>query len=355
MVYYLLNIFLMFFWGLIFLTDKRRKSKIIFCVLCSSQWILLSGLRHISIGADTAIYEKYFYSRVYTSWSKLFDWFVKVIIYGGEGKDPGYNIIEKLFQLFVVDYQSYLIFIAAAFTIPLGVWIYRNSKEPLMSFLIYSILFYSFFSITGHRQTIATSLVIFIGYEFIKKRKLIPFLILIFVAFTIHKSSLYFLPFYFISQIKISKLYLLVSFVLIPFMFIFNKEIFIEIGKLGGYIEYTGVKNDAGSTYTFTAMLIFFLIITFWRYEKLIAQNPDAKHFINALVIAVLFTPLTYINLNAMRLVQYFSIFLVLLIPEIIRSFDKPERAIANFAASTALISIFISNSYAHKYLFFWE
>ena len=64
-----------------------------------------------------------------------------------------------------------------------------------ISWVVYSTLFYSFFAITGHRQTIATGIVVWGGLECIRKRKLIPFLLLTFVAYTIHASAICVLPF----------------------------------------------------------------------------------------------------------------------------------------------------------------
>lgn len=121
---------------------------------------------------------------------------------GADIKDPGYAAVVKAFQTFSTNYQAYLVFIALLFMIPMAIWIYRNSSMPCLSFIIFSTLFYSFYAVTGIRQTIATSLVVFIGYEFIKKKKPIPFLLLMFIAFFIHKSCICFLPFVFFAHKK---------------------------------------------------------------------------------------------------------------------------------------------------------
>lgn len=60
----------------------------------------------------------------------------------------------KFFQIFSTDYQLFLVFIAIVFFVPMGILIYKYSEAPYLSYVLFSSLFYSFFAITGHRQTI---------------------------------------------------------------------------------------------------------------------------------------------------------------------------------------------------------
>ena len=199
---YLLNIALIFIWAFFLLKYKPSKNKKkAFCAIACVQWVILSGLRGMTVGADTIGYRRSFYRIGLTSWHKIFA-NVSAYIGGAEIKDPGYALFVKIFQVFSTNYQVYLVFIALLFMIPMAIWIYRNSSMPCLSFIIFSTLFYSFYAVTGIRQTIATSLVVFIGYEFIKKKKPIPFLILVFLSFFIHKSCVCFLPFVFLRTKK---------------------------------------------------------------------------------------------------------------------------------------------------------
>ncbi len=353
MIIYLLNILMIIVYALLFLYNSKFKNKKLFCILASINWILLSGLRHITIGADTEVYKLYMFDRtLYLSWNHIFLEFINVYFGGGVGKDPGYSIFEKIVQLFTTNYQVYLIIIALIFTVPLGRWIYKNSKEPLISFLMYSVLFYSFFSLTGHRQTIATALVVLLGYELIIKRKLFPFLVLILLAFTIHKSAVAFLPFYFLANIKINRKYLFSVLLVFIIIFLFRFEFMEIIVNIIGYDEYMYQYEGAG-TWTFTTLLIVVFVVSIWKYRTILYHNPQAIHYINALVLALVFVPLTFINPSTMRAVQYYSIFLILLIPEIIFSFNRKERVIVYYMATGLLLLLFIRNN--PHYLFFWQ
>ena len=180
---YLINAFLILFWNLV-ISERYKNKKLILCCLYAFQWIIISGFRSYSVGADTYAYKIQFATIEKKSWTYIIDIFLKYIN-GVEGiKDPGYMFIEKLYQsIFGFGYTGFLVFIACVFTIPLAIWVYRYSDNVCLSFMIYSALFYSFFAITGHRQTIASALVIFGGYECMKKNKIVPLLLLHIVAF----------------------------------------------------------------------------------------------------------------------------------------------------------------------------
>lgn len=349
---YLVNILLLIIYGVIFLHETSINKKKIFCWLASANWILLSGLRHLTIGADTIKYGYYFEQAKNISWLTLWNDRVNIFIHRTLGKDPGYIVFQKLIRIFTTDYRIYLFIIAILFTVPLGIWIYKNSSNPLMSFIIYSCLFYSFFSITGTRQTIATAMVVLIGYRFIKKRSFWIFLLLVLIAMTIHFSAICFLPFYFVAHKEITNRYL--AFYGFTFMGVFFlKENIFRLGsRLIGYDQYLPFE-EAGTTWTFSFFLFALTIVTLLKRNEILISNFQAKHYINAILIAALLVPFTFVNPAAMRVIQYYSLFIMLLVPEIINSFPKKERFFVFIVASSALIILLIRNR--PLYMFFWQ
>lgn len=329
-----------------------KLNKKIYCIIITFQWIFLSGLRHLSVGADTINYYNIYKRTSLTSWKNTFKKFIDIYFKDMEGKDPGYTLFEKITQIITGNnYQVYLVLIALLFFIPFGIWIYKNSKEPCISALIFSCLFWAFFGITGHRQTIATTLVLLIGYKFIKERKLWPFLFLCIIAGTIHKSSFFFLPFYFFAYKKITRNYLICLFITIPILFVFREQFMELLRFVTGYEGYA-YREESGA-YNFTIVLIGVFIVSLWRMKPILDKNPEAVMYFNALIIAVLFTPLLFINESTMRVVQYYSFFILLLIPEILFSFDGQERVICYSVATGVLLTLFFKNP--KYYLFFWQ
>ena len=337
-------------------SNKNRKKYII---VISIILILQSGLRHVAVGADTYAYLLAFERVKELSWGEVLDGFFNVYKLG-IGKDPGYTLLEKVAQIFISEYQVFLVLIAILFFSALGHFIYKNTTrqiDAIIAFVIYSVLFYGFFSITGHRQTIATAGALY-GFELIKKKKLIPFTLLIICAATIHKSVLIFSPFYFIAPIKNTKFLNRSILVLLPFLFISRNSIMTFFATSGGYDNYE-IYEGTG-TFTFTVMFLLIAVSALMRMKVILKDKPEALYFYNAFALALLFIPLTWVNPNAMRIVQYFSIFMMLLVPDIINSFARLsiefKKGITAFVI-IVLIGLMIksTNMDVVSYKFFWQ
>lgn len=375
---YYVNILLLIFYAAILLwirpTPVKRK---VFCALGATNWVLLSGLRHYSIGADTLAYRYSFYNSKYESWSQLFENFCNTIfkwnlyeegimnsetesgifdLIMGENalavKDPGYAIFRKAFYTICPNYTAFLIFIALLFTIPLAILIYKHSREPLMSFLIYSCLFYSFFAITGHRQTIATGVALTAYMLFAERKKFWPFLLMVLLVYPIHKSVIGFIPIYFLQYIKMDKKKLVAVLLGFPLVFLFRGPLTLFFSSVSGYDGYGAMEYGTGS-YVFTAVYIVLMVASLWKGERAIELNSKANTAMVAVATAFLLTPTTFVDPNLMRLVQYYSIFLILFIPDLVMAFDDHETQFAYFLALAVLIGLFAKNN--PQYMFFWQ
>ena len=330
-------------------SDKNTK---IYFGIVALQWILISGLRHVSIGADTDSYYYSFESTKNKSWSTIFNNIWDYLFNGLEVKDPGYDLIEKVFQIFCGDYQVYLIFIALIFTGFMAVWIYKNSADPCFSFILFSVLFYSFYAITGHRQTIATALIVFLGYKYIKERKLMKFALVAFAAFLIHKSSIVFIPFYFVANIPITFPYVIIAFVAIIIIVLSGKNIYGAIAEWMGYGE-DYINSDIGGAETYATVLTLMcvVILLFYYYYK--NRCEKARHIFNITLMTLMSSLLVYQHQGFMRVQQYYSLFLMISFPEVIASFEKKSRTFVYIVTISVLILYLIINN--PKYLFFWQ
>ena len=333
------------------LEEQRRKKRL--CIVGTVCWILLSGLRAWSVGDDTVAYAEAFKKVQNRSWKNLFFDFYSKYAHNAELKDPGYAILEKAFQIFSTDYQVFLVFIAVLFFVPMGIFIYKYSRNPYVSFILFSCLFYSFFAITGHRQTIATAFVVFIGIELIKRRKLIWFLLLVIVFSTIHASAFCFIPFYWISKIKINKTTLGLYWIAILAAFLFRYQLLAFLQSLIGYESYQDYEGAGAGMF----MLMLFLVsavVTIFHEFLLKSNQPLVRMSINALLCACFFSPLLLINPSTMRVVQYYSLFLLILLPELAVIFkDQKDRIVYNIVCCFLLIALLVLNQ--SQYSFFWQ
>lgn len=350
---YLINILLLTIESAVLARYEHRiNSKKVFCTLATIQWVLISGLRGLSVGADTRGYKTGFDLREYQSWDYLFRDFIDILFKDGDGKDPGYAILEKAFHLISDSYQGWLMFIAILFTVSMGIWIYKNSKDPYLSFLLYSVLFYSFFAITGHRQTIATAIVVFIGYKFLKKKKPIHFLICMCIAYPIHKSSMVYVLLYIVSYIPINKKYIFSFVVATIIIFIFKNQVMEFLALNTGYENFAEQYEGAG-TYTFTFMYCALFVVAVWRFKRESLGNDNWNIEFHALLLGMMFIPLTYVDPSAMRVVQYFSVYLILIVSDIAESFEGRDKLIVQGSMIGVLILLLIKNN--PQYVFFWQ
>ncbi|OOV29262.1 hypothetical protein BXU11_04910 [Flavobacterium sp. LM5] len=333
---------------------NRKKYIWVICFIL----ILQSGLRNVAVGADTYAYFNSFENSKNQSWDDVWEIVSEYYKYD-IGKDPGFPVFEKFCSTISDSYQIFLVIIAILFFVSLGNFILKNTtklQDVILAFVIYSVLFYGFFSITGHRQTLATALTL-LSFEFIKKRKIIPFLIVILIASTLHKSSLIFILFYFVCRIKKPKIIFISTLLLFP-LFMSTRDLlaafFQSISGYEGYDQFEGA-----GTFTFSAIFLLICITALIRQKILLKSNSNTQNYFNAFALALLFLPLTWINPSMMRVVQYFSIFMLIFVPEIIRSFEFYSEDIhqrVRIVTLFVLILLFLKSSQnGEPYSFFWE
>lgn len=333
--------------------ETRNKLKLIFVVVTCLQWVLISGLRGDFVGNDTYSYSQIFKRDQQLSWTEVFKNFTTYLSDGRKRGvlEPGYVLFEKLVSVFTTDYNVYKFIVAIVFMLPFGMYIYRNSIDPCMSFILYDALFYNMFSITGYRQVISVALGVIWGYEFIKKRKLIPFLILVLIGTTFHATTLFFIPFYFISNIKITKPYIAVVALIGIIMIIFRIQIFNVVKSMSGYEEYGdyGFKQQ-----NFLILFLSLSLFALWRYKSVITNHPESKMYYNGLFMSFLTFPLAMVNPSAMRYVYDFAFLLMFLLPLILETFTKKEDKLILYGGiiSFFMFAILLKSPY---YGFVWD
>lgn len=336
---------------------KIRKKYII---ICSVVLILQSGLRNVAVGADTYTYLMNYESVSHFPWSRVISDFKEYYEYG-IGKDPGFDVLQKMQQTIIDDYQFFLFSVAVLFFIVFGNFLLKNSKrfiDVILGFLVYSVLFYSFYSLTGIRQTIATAITLY-SYEFVKKKKIIPFILLVLIASTIHKSSVFFFIFYFLCRIKNTKYLFNLTLFMFPVFFQFKDKMASYLMIISGYDKYEVMD---GGAITFTVFFLIIGITGLLRRKVILSNDSNASNYYNAFSIVLIFLPITWVNPTFMRINMYFTIFLTLFIPEILYSFKDISLKLKNditILAIIVLMGLYIKGSWITDqempYGFCWE
>jgi len=302
-------------------SPSSRKGFIIFvCVIL----VLQSALRNIAVGSDTYQYFNRFQITMASSWSEIMSAFVDVYKYG-EGKDPGYPLIEKIFQIILPNYRCWLFAVAIFFFSSLGKFIYRYTstiEDVLIAFSVYFLLFYSFFSITGLRQTIAVALSLHC-FMALRNKKYIVFVLLGIVAFTIHKSAVIIFFFPILNKINNLKfIFVICTFLMI--VFAVNRQYFISwASESGGYEGGYSIRLP----YT---LMAFYVIITIWIHASVKdrSNNDTYKRLFFFYLPTYCWIPLMGWDSLFMRESLFFSVYSMVLLPMSINGVNKNNSTV---------------------------
>ena len=351
MAVYLVNILLILVWRGLFTKKRFADPKKFFCGAASFQWILISGLRDWTVGADTLAYANAFESLKQTPWRTVLENLFGYIFQGLEVKDPGYKVVTKLFQVLFPNYQIFLIAIAILVMVPMARFIYKYSASPCTSFILFSTLFYSFYAITGHRQTIATALIVFYGYDLIRERKFWRFALVALAAFLIHKSSLVFVPFYFLSRIRVTKLYTGFFLIATVAAAALGRSLYGPIATWIGYGDEM-IYYEGGGAELYATLLCTLCLITMFLYPRIRNHRPDAQHLFHAVSMALMTGMLVIQNQGFMRIQQYYSLFLMVTIPEVINTVKREYRLFVYILFGMVMILYLIRNNPQYSFFF---
>jgi len=318
---------------------------------------LQSALRHEAVGLDTYSYIKDFeITRDVRDWNWVWQNFYDVYVLG-EGKDAGFHLLMKSFSTLCPYSRIWLFFVAILFFIPfcrLAEKELRSLKQLFMFFCVYQTMYYSFFSITGIRQTIATVATLY-GIKFIRQNKPIQFVFWILLAAFIHKSVLLFLPFYIIAKLSKSKCMLISVMTLLPVIFGLGRKFAFFMSDFAGgdqYLQYAESDMKAGAT-KFLIFIMLGAILTLISKMRKPDSMPDIWVF--AVSLTLLFTPLAWVDTSLMRVIQYFALFSMISIPLSIDNLGLSKKVQNNvyWIFFAALLITTIRHDYG--YCFFWQ
>lgn len=324
-------------------TEIGRKKYIIFSAIVL---ILQSALRNVAVGADTYNYYQKFEDVKSTTWQAVFKSFPDTYLYG-DGKDPGYLLLEKIFQIFSGDFHFFLFFIAIVFFYAYAKLLFRytnNSLEVLTANLGYSALFYGFYSITGLRQTISVALGILFLFSFIDKNYLKSILLFI-VAFIIHKSSIFLLLVPVLYSIKKYRL-LLYLYGVVFIIFLVRRSYFVNLALLAS--EYEAIEIPLP-----ILLDIFYFVISLFIWNRIqYEDNREILSLFNVYCLTFAWIPLLGNDSPLMRVILYFNIYVLVLLPKAISRASSYRDVL--FFCINLFFSYYAINSH-NDYKFFWE
>lgn len=303
-----------------------------------SIFFLLIALRNYRIGSDTLGYKLEFERIGGLGLNNLFV---------GAEREFGFLVLTKLISFISPSFRLYLIVMSLLTVVPLA-WYYQEESEyPLLTIALFVAVapFSMYFS--GVRQILAMSLGV-IAWRMAKNRKLIWFLVIVFLAVMFHMSAFVLLLMYPLYRVRITSRWLFLVVPAIALIYIFNKPIF---NFLAGFLwkDYSGIE----STGAFTVLM---LLILFAVYSYVVPQaallDGDTIALRNLLLFSIALQCFAPIHPLAMRLNYYYLLFIPILIPKIAVRSKPGLRKLVTVSVLVMMVGFaayFIYNGYNGK------
>lgn len=327
-VYIFILIFVMVF-GIICKGNKKLYNVVTPFLLAS-----VSGLRDFTVGHDTRGYIRSFESVGICDFRTL-------IVNTPYDFEKGYAVYSWLTYKLMPNGHFFLFVSMLICFMLIGRWFEKNAAYLVESYLIFICVYFTFF-LTGLRQSLAIA-ILSLSFEYIKERKPIKFLLVVLFASLFHKTALIFLIAYPMFTTKAINVKMIITIVLIPVIYLNREVIFLWLAPLAGYEQYQLLSH--GDPMTYSVFIYSITIACTLLRKKIINNNPEFNYYVNSLLLACLFMPFVGLNGAMLRLVMYFSIYLVFAAPELAYVFkDMQIRFIVISVMIGVLIYLFFRN-----------
>lgn len=296
-------------------------------------YLTLLCLRADTVGCDLATYiPKWFYAFQEIDWVTLFEMYEEEWLFVG---------LTKLIGEFTSSKQIYLTVVATITVLPI-MYLYREEAEDALlccsAFLI-TLLFEMFFS--GLRQGVAIAMGA-PAYLYAKKKKIIPFLMMVLIAYGFHMTGLFIALIYPVYHLRITRKELVFVVPLIIVVYLFNDVILTKLfGIFGEHYIDKGYSVSTGTTGQ-TGLMMLYLIYFVYCFVVPDEGTLD-KEFIglrNLLILATIVQLFAPIHRVPSRINYYYNLFVPITLTKVPK-YSLINKRISQLA-TLVMIAVFI-------------
>ena len=310
----------------------ESRTNLFMAIMAFSIIIFFAGMR--SYVADTSAYINTF--NQYPLFSVAHD-----MIFDSSAREPGFIVFSILIKTYISqDYQVWLFIIATISGICIMYPLYKYSCNYGISLFLFMASCQFTWMFNGMRQFLVAS-ILFACTPFILEKKPIPYIIIVLILSTFHKSALIMIPAYFIvdSEPWSKRTMLFIACIILAMMFtskftglldtvVENSDYATSIGEF---------KDSDDGTNPIRILVESIPIIIAFIYRDRIKEKltPIIKISINMSLISsgvYIISKIAKSGVLLGRLPIYFSLYNLLLLPWLINNiFEKNERRLINF------------------------
>lgn len=248
-----------------------------------------------------------------------------------DSHEKGFIILQYLIYQIAPSYEAFYFFHTLLTVGLFGYAIFMFSSAPHISALLFIALDTFAFTMNLSRQAIAIA-ILFVGWGYLRRRKLVRFILLVCIAFFFHTSALIILPIAVFCMIKPRMwLYICVLFgggaVYLVSLKVFERV--TEKGVFGRYNIYLNnffMKSGGDKRYCYSMMVIALCILivyfaTRWR------EKSDYARVSAAIALCILVLSLLRLNHYMLdRVVIYPMMYLIFCIPDMLEFFYESYK-----------------------------
>lgn len=293
----------------------KRVNLIIFYGLIISLGII-SGSRVNTLGGyDTEVYN-IIYQNTPNSFREAYFSQTFLVV----GIERGYIFVNSLFKQLGFTFNEFLLIIGVISSTLIGLLFRKYSKYVFFTILIFLTKGYLYYFFTAQRQVLAMA-ICWLSLEFIVKRKLIPFILLVLIASQFHSSALFFIIVYPLYLIKLTKKKIIIFYIASISIGVLKIGALLSV-FIGGYLQqdsseklnnYVNKSDQGVNPLNFIELIpIIFVIV---KYSEVLKKN--VKYYDILIILFFLYTGLTFAFYDFIfiaRLKGYFIIGYVILV-----------------------------------------
>ena len=321
MAIYIIILFVEVFLGLILSAKKSKYTKKIFIIVSFIILSTIAGFRTRDVGMDTEQYYRAYqrinsYNSISEAFNEIYEKGFVVLCYGLGRISPNPQTLILVTSIFIN-------FCVLRF-------INKNSKNVVYSIFLYITLNFFFSYMNIMRQAIAISFLL-LSYENLKEKKYIKYFIGVFVAMLFHSSAILGLSFIIVEKFEYKRKYNKFLIPILVIIFIFGRNILSILTKFSPrLLEYVGGDYDFSNFFGNLIIAMMSLGILYFGNDilknKTSVEMEEYKFLQKMIILNVVFAVLG-IRVNILsRFVQYFSIFQIIWIPNILYIMKKNKQ-----------------------------
>lgn len=288
---------------------------------------------------------------------------IPLVIFGGQDANHAVELLYAELIKYSIKFggvQS--VFIATHVIIMLFLISYVKNRSSNYMWSFYILVMSSFFnfSLNGMRQAIGTAIFLY-ATQFISKRKVVPYLLLITVAVLFHKSAMLYYPFYLLTYVHIEKFKNIYWIIPTTFFVALNARFFYKLmysfsTKYNFYSKFFGSSYDNNSSFNNMYILILFLniLVTVIYYMTVHNNKIHGKLFdgepistalqidINIQLLGTLFSAISFVIPGAFRTLYMFLPIQITLIPNLLANIqNRYKRLLVEILLACVYLFIF--------------